>query len=935
MYIKSNCFIIAILMLQSVTVFAQPEFLNKTRQLKQDIPTRSVMPGTMTDVDGDLVDDLMILDRGIWLKSVISHGKHTKLQLKDSVKVAVNPEWTMTSGDLNNDGNIEILTSGVYNLLSIFSYKKDGFSKKVFQSGVYAQASNTVDINNDGWLDYFVCNDEGPNRIFMNDKSGNLVLSNIIDFKLNDPTDGSGNYGSIWTDANGDLLPDLCISKCRAGVNDVNDMRRINRLYINKGNAVFEEEGSKYGLNSGAQSWVTAFGDIDNDGDYDAFVVNHYAPHILLENVEGRFFREIPLPETIQSFGFQCVMKDFDNDGWLDILMGGVEGTVFLHNQGNTTFNIIRKIIGPNPPRSLTVGDINDDGFIDVHAHISEPINALGVKDDELWLNSGNQNHFIKINLKGFTSNSSGIGAQLELYGAWGKQFRYVSGGESYGIFNSLQQHFGLAGVDKADSLIIRWPSGIIDKYFNLEANKTYFAQEGKCMSPSPELYAQQQIIAGTPIQLNAPPAFSAYAWSTGETTPQISVFKEGKYVVTLTDAAGCITISKPVSVVSGCFAPGEKLIKERENPKICAGETIELFAVKAASYQWSNGSTEQSVSVSASQSLSLTATDFCGNVKSDSVRVTVSEISLQTKGDTVLAGNTASLSSTNAFTVWYADEALSRLVGMGQTLLTDTLTTTTKYYARATEVIDEQINFVGEKLFPLSNLYGANSTSGGMIFNVEKTCLIYSVQVNTDTAGIRRILIKDKNEKLVYAQNFDIQPGIQRLILNVTLQPGQYSMSTDEETNSKNLGYKSPRLVRTFNNTKYPYTIDNVLSILSSPFGAVYYYYFYNWEVHFDIVTCNSEVQEVVAFVEKDVETAETETEQNIGIFPNPVMDNFFIRCREDIVSVSLTDINANTIKMRVDDKNRVDMSFLPPGFYVGQVFTGRKSYIFKIIKN
>ncbi|MBL0100231.1 MAG: hypothetical protein IPP49_09455 [Saprospiraceae bacterium] len=50
---------------------------------------------------------------------------------------------------------------------------------------------------------------------------------------------------------------------------------------------------------------VTAFGEVDNDGDQDAFVVNHYGPHALMEKYRWTVFREIPLSETLMSFGFQ------------------------------------------------------------------------------------------------------------------------------------------------------------------------------------------------------------------------------------------------------------------------------------------------------------------------------------------------------------------------------------------------------------------------------------------------------------------------------------------------------------------------------------------------------------------------------------------------------------------------------------------------------
>ena len=938
MNVKSNWLSIFALIFITQTGIGQPVFKNKTKQFKKDIPTRSVMPGAMLDIDGDLVDDIVLVDKGIWLKAIQSYGRQFNLHLIDSLKVSSNPEWTITAGDMNNDGKPEMITSGLYNLISINTFSNNKFTKKAFQSGIYAQASNTVDINNDGWLDYFVCNDDGPSSIYINDKTGNLLLTNVIDFMKNDSTDGSGNYGSEWVDVNGDLLPDLCISKCRAGVNNPADLRRINRLYINNGNGTFTERAGEFRLNSGEQSWVTAFGDIDNDGDQDAFVVNHYAPHMLMENVDGKFFKEVPLPELMQSFGFQSVMRDFDNDGYPDIIIAGVEGVTYLQNKGNKKFEIFKNIIGPNTPRSLTVGDLDDDGFLDIHAHISEPINEIGVKDDELWLNEGNENNFIKINLEGKSSNRSGIGAQIEIYGVWGKQVRYVKGGESYGIFNSLQQHFGIGAATVMDSIVIRWPSGVVDKYLLPEANNTYLAQEGKCLSKSIDLYAEEQILTSAPILLEAVGQFDTYLWNNGSATRQVQITKQGKYHVTMTDAEGCKTISKPVSVISGCFTSDVKLIRENALVKLCAGEEIEISAVNAASYSWSNGSTTKFTSTDQTQKIILTAIDYCGNTKSDSISIEFYNIDFEVKGDTVIAGEKAILISDNDATVWYTNQNLVTPIFTGDTLITEILTNTADYFARVTEIIDKKIKNVGQKEFPLDNLYGGNGTVGGIIFSVERPCVLYSVKVNTDLAGVRKIIIKDTENNVIFSKEIYIDAGIHSLILNAVLNPGsQYNLTTDEGVNVSNFGYKSPRLVRTFNNTGYPYGIDNVVTLLSSPFGAIYYYYFYDWEVHFDIVSCDSEVKEVIAFVEMDSGAEDQEEEMPISIYPNPTTDKINIKLNENInlLYAEIMDIQGKKISKTEKNNTLIDFSGFSDGLYILNVYTDAKLFSFKIIKH
>ena len=68
---------------------------------------------------------------------------------------------------------------------------------------------------------------------------------------------------------------------------------------------------------------------------------------------------------------------------------------------------------------------------------------------------------------------------------------------------------------------------------------------------------------------------------------------------------------------------------------------------------------------------------------------------------------------------------------------------------------------------------------------------------------------------------------------MDAKMEIGSYSISTDESVNEASLGYKSPRLVRSATNVKYPYELANVITLLSSSFGAGYYMYFYDLSIY------------------------------------------------------------------------------------------------------
>jgi hypothetical protein len=172
----------------------------------------------------------------------------------------------------------------------------------------------------------------------MNDSTGNLVRNDtIIDFTTAIPSDNSGNYGSIWTDIDSDGDLDLYIAKCRQGVNDPSDPRRINALYLNDGNNKYTESADSFQLAIGAQSWTADFGDIDGDGDFDIFITNHDVPGQLLENIDNAYFDDITddAGVVVTGIAMQGTFRDFDNDGRLDLIVSGSNNYLY-RNIGGT-----------------------------------------------------------------------------------------------------------------------------------------------------------------------------------------------------------------------------------------------------------------------------------------------------------------------------------------------------------------------------------------------------------------------------------------------------------------------------------------------------------------------------------------------------------------------------------------------------------------------
>jgi hypothetical protein len=167
--------------------------------------------------------------------------------------------------------------------------------------------------------------------------------------------------------------------------------------------------------------------------------------------------------DTNTSTSIEHIAHDFNNDGFVDV-MGG--GSKIMYNLGDGTFEAASTGFGIG-----AVGDLNNDGFLDFQ------------NGSTLRLNNGNSNNWLKFNLQGVQSNRNGIGARIEIYGAWGKQIRDARSGEGFEYMSSLNIHFGIGEATAIDQVIIRWPSGIVDTIDNPDTNQTLVVVEGSTLS--------------------------------------------------------------------------------------------------------------------------------------------------------------------------------------------------------------------------------------------------------------------------------------------------------------------------------------------------------------------------------------------------------------------------------------------------------------------
>ncbi|HXJ94370.1 MAG TPA: CRTAC1 family protein [Terriglobia bacterium] len=304
------------------------------------------------------------------------------------------------------------------------------------------------DFNNEGRQDVFQANDSGPNFFYLNNGKGHFTEDG---FSSGTAVDGLGNVlGSMGVtvgDINHDGLPDIFVTHF---------VDQPNTLYINEGGHMFSDQTVAYGLwpiGYHYSGWGTKFEDFDNDGWLDLWITNghtmeqleqHYPgdpfaePNYVLRNVEGKKFVDVSeaagirrLPATV---GRGTAFGDFDNDGDIDVL-------------------VINKNDAPT-----------------------------------FWRNDGgNARNWMTIRTEGVKSNRCGIGARILATADGARQSFEVRGSDSYLSSNDLRVHIGLADSKKAD-IEIHWPSGQVDKYSGVAANKFYLAREGDSLAPDPRV---------------------------------------------------------------------------------------------------------------------------------------------------------------------------------------------------------------------------------------------------------------------------------------------------------------------------------------------------------------------------------------------------------------------------------------------------------------
>jgi hypothetical protein len=408
----------------------------------------------------------------------------------------------LVQADYNNDGCMDFLVlRGGWEFpqkRALLKNNCDGtFTDVTDESGLGGALTATqtavwADIDNDGYLDLFIGNEQSPSQLFHN--KGNGTFEEIGHAAGVDQT--AITKGVTAADYDHDGFVDFYVS----------NQNGANVLYHNNGNLTFTDVARQAGVQEPAFSFATWFFDYDNDGWPDLFVDGYVVsmdetlktylgmPHNaetlkLFRNRHDGTFEDVSakvgLDKVFMPMGAN--FGDLDNDGYLDVYLGSGQPSysallphVLLRNDEAKSFSDITESSGTgelHKGHAIAFADLTRQGREDIVAEIGGAV--PGDKHNmRVFASPPNENDWLNVRLVGVKTNREASGAQIHVTvrngdGAPRSIYRTVGQSSSFGS-NPMEQNIGLGPHAHDVTLDIWWPASATRQHFAQVAPRQY-----------------------------------------------------------------------------------------------------------------------------------------------------------------------------------------------------------------------------------------------------------------------------------------------------------------------------------------------------------------------------------------------------------------------------------------------------------------------------
>ncbi|HLK57189.1 MAG TPA: CRTAC1 family protein [Chthonomonadaceae bacterium] len=448
------------------------------------------------DYDNDGYEDLLLYK---WGRPELFHNDKGKgfTRVTDTSGL---PKWVNANSaiwvDFDHDGKLDLLIAGYFDekfdlwhlnttkmMPESFEYAENGGRKYLLRNlgnghfedvtarmglnsrrwtlGVFA-----ADLRGTGYPDIFFANDYGVSELFFNENGQH--------FREVGKETGVGYAPKSGMNASfGDVMNNGRYCIYVSNISEPGILLQGNNLWVPKdgtsGDGIKYENGaSAMGVELGGWSFGAQFGDLNNDGWLDLYLVNGY--------ISGNKQRDYWYDFSKIAGGHSSIISDAER--WPPIgdrSLGGYQQKKVWINDGTGHFDEVAQGVGVtdlNDGRSVAMADLWNRGVLDVVvANQRGPL--------LLYKNTvAPENRWIEFALEGAQSNRSAIGAQVTVYWNGRQQAQEVSGGNGFCSQNDRRLHFGLGKDPHIEKVVVRWPSGKVQELQNLEIGKLHTIKE-------------------------------------------------------------------------------------------------------------------------------------------------------------------------------------------------------------------------------------------------------------------------------------------------------------------------------------------------------------------------------------------------------------------------------------------------------------------------
>ena len=455
------------------------------------------------DYDNDGYEDLLLYR---WGRPELFHNDTGKAFTRVTETVGL-PRWANVNAavwlDFDRDGKLDFFLGGYYpesvNLWKLdstrmmpgsFEYASNGGRKYLFHnlgggrfeevseklgltSRRWALAAVAADLRGTGYPDLFIANDYGVSELFVNEAGR---------FREVGKQTGVGYAPKSGMNASvGDVLNQGRFALYVSNISEEGILLQGNNLWVptrlENGLPQYENLATTLGVDLGGWSFGAQFGDLNNDGWLDLYLVNGYVSASKHESYWYDYSKV--------AGGHEIVISDAKN--WPPMgarSLAGYQQKKLWINDGAGHFIDVAPMVGVTDRydgRSLALADLGNRGVLD--ALVANQRGPLLLYRNEV----APGRHWIGFDLEGGCegeapkdrcSNRSAIGAQVTLSWAGQRQLQEITGGAGFCAQNQRRLHFGLGATTVVEKAMVRWPSGKIQEVTRPETNRLHHLKE-------------------------------------------------------------------------------------------------------------------------------------------------------------------------------------------------------------------------------------------------------------------------------------------------------------------------------------------------------------------------------------------------------------------------------------------------------------------------